>query len=158
MVSRWLAAKFTDAKSAIENMCPNLRRFGMRLKSGNRLSAWCWLVIGSGKQLVILGAPQSVANWLKEYADSSLEKVPKSDKPVEVAEQDEQFTFIGEKNEVYIMIIVDRQTPRFLAIQELAQRSKKSAQKLVDAVPAAQYFSDQSPLWWKGAMPIGAII
>ncbi len=42
-------------------------------------------------------APQSVANWLQEYADSLPEKLPGPDQPVAVAEQDELFTFIGHK-------------------------------------------------------------
>jgi transposase-like protein len=42
-------------------------------------------------------APQSVANWLKEYADSLPEHLPQPEMPVAVAEQDELFTFIGEK-------------------------------------------------------------
>lgn len=42
-------------------------------------------------------APQSVANRLKEYADNLPETLPGPEKPVDVAEQDELFTFIGEK-------------------------------------------------------------
>lgn len=42
-------------------------------------------------------APQSVANWLKEYVDSLPETLPSPEMPVEVAEQDELFTFIGDK-------------------------------------------------------------
>lgn len=42
-------------------------------------------------------SPGSVANWLKAYADSLPDILPGPDKPVEVAEQDELFTFIGEK-------------------------------------------------------------
>lgn len=42
-------------------------------------------------------APQSVANWLKAYADKLPATLPAPDGPVEVAEQDELFTFIGEK-------------------------------------------------------------
>ena len=42
-------------------------------------------------------APQSVANWLKEYADSLPETLPGPENPVDVAEQDELFTFIGKK-------------------------------------------------------------
>ena len=39
----------------------------------------------------------SVANWIKAYADSLPDELPGPDKPVEVAEQDELFTFIGRK-------------------------------------------------------------
>ena len=39
----------------------------------------------------------SVANWLKQYADELPATLPSPDKPVEVAEQDELFTFVGEK-------------------------------------------------------------
>jgi transposase-like protein len=39
----------------------------------------------------------SVANWLKEYADELPATLPTPDTPVEVAEQDELFTFIGDK-------------------------------------------------------------
>ena len=42
-------------------------------------------------------APQSVANWLKQYADELPETLPGPHTPVEVAEQDELFTFIGDK-------------------------------------------------------------
>ncbi|WP_420627217.1 helix-turn-helix domain-containing protein [Candidatus Leptofilum sp.] len=42
-------------------------------------------------------APQSVANWLKAYADKLPSTLPGPNEPVEVAEQDELFTFIGEK-------------------------------------------------------------
>ncbi len=42
-------------------------------------------------------APQSVANWLKEYTDSLPETPPRPEGPVAVAEQDELFTFIGAK-------------------------------------------------------------
>ena len=38
-----------------------------------------------------------VANWLKAYADGLPPTLPGPDGPVEVAEQDELFTFIGEK-------------------------------------------------------------
>ena len=39
----------------------------------------------------------SVANWFKQYADDLPDTLPGPDKPVEVAEQDELFTFIGDK-------------------------------------------------------------
>ena len=39
----------------------------------------------------------TVANWLKAYVDGLPEELPGPDKPVEVAEQDELFTFIGSK-------------------------------------------------------------
>ena len=39
----------------------------------------------------------SVAIWLKKYADELPDTLPGPDQPVEVAEQDELFTFIGEK-------------------------------------------------------------
>ena len=42
-------------------------------------------------------APQSVANWLREYADTLPNELPGPPTPVEVAEQDELFTFIGDK-------------------------------------------------------------
>ena len=42
-------------------------------------------------------APQSVANWLKAYADELPKQLPQPDGKVEVAEQDELFTFIGNK-------------------------------------------------------------
>jgi transposase-like protein len=39
----------------------------------------------------------TVANWFKEYADALPEELPRPDGPVEIAEQDELFTFIGHK-------------------------------------------------------------
>jgi transposase-like protein len=39
----------------------------------------------------------SVANWLRGYADSLPDTLPTPETPVEVAEQDELFTFLGEK-------------------------------------------------------------
>lgn len=39
----------------------------------------------------------TVANWFKEYADELPEELPGTGELVEVAEQDELFTFIGEK-------------------------------------------------------------
>lgn len=39
----------------------------------------------------------SVANWLKAYADDLPALLPTPQMPVEVAEQDELFTFLGEK-------------------------------------------------------------
>ena len=39
----------------------------------------------------------TVANWFKAYADALPEELPGPDGPVEVAEQDELFTFIGHK-------------------------------------------------------------
>ena len=39
----------------------------------------------------------SVANWLKAYADSLPATLPMPESPVEVAEQDELFTFLGKK-------------------------------------------------------------
>jgi transposase-like protein len=39
----------------------------------------------------------SVANWLKAYADGLPATLPTPETPVEVAEQDELFTFLGEK-------------------------------------------------------------
>ncbi|GAB4280621.1 MAG: hypothetical protein Kow0080_33720 [Candidatus Promineifilaceae bacterium] len=42
-------------------------------------------------------APQSIAIWLKEYADNLSETLPGLEGPIDVAEQDELFTFIGDK-------------------------------------------------------------
>jgi insertion element IS1 protein InsB len=42
-------------------------------------------------------APQSVANWLKQYADRLPDTLPRPSAPVEVVEQDELFTFVGDK-------------------------------------------------------------
>ena len=39
----------------------------------------------------------TVANWFKEYADALSDDLPRPDGGVEVAEQDELFTFIGHK-------------------------------------------------------------
>jgi transposase-like protein len=39
----------------------------------------------------------TVANWVKEYADNLPGEIPKPNGWVEVAEQDELFTFIGHK-------------------------------------------------------------
>ena len=39
----------------------------------------------------------TVANWFKEYADALPDKLPGTGSIVAVAEQDELFTFIGEK-------------------------------------------------------------
>jgi transposase-like protein len=39
----------------------------------------------------------TVANWLREYADSLPAALPTPERPVEVAEQDELFTFLGKK-------------------------------------------------------------
>lgn len=39
----------------------------------------------------------TVANWFREYADALPEALPRPDGAVEVAEQDELFTFIGHK-------------------------------------------------------------
>jgi len=39
----------------------------------------------------------TVANWFKAYADALPEELPRPDGAVEVAEQDELFTFIGNK-------------------------------------------------------------
>jgi transposase-like protein len=39
----------------------------------------------------------TVANWIKAYVDSLPDELPGPAKPVEVAEQDELFTFIGRK-------------------------------------------------------------
>lgn len=39
----------------------------------------------------------TVANWIKAYVDSLPDELPGPDKPVEVAEQDELFTFVGRK-------------------------------------------------------------
>jgi transposase-like protein len=39
----------------------------------------------------------TVANWFQQYADSLPEELPRPAIPVEVAEQDELFTFIGHK-------------------------------------------------------------
>ena len=39
----------------------------------------------------------TVANWIKAYADGLPPELPGPDTPVEVAEQDELFTFIGRK-------------------------------------------------------------
>ena len=39
----------------------------------------------------------TVANWFKQYADELPEELPGTGNPVEVAEQDELFTFIGQK-------------------------------------------------------------
>ena len=39
----------------------------------------------------------TVANWLKAYVDGLPAELPRPATPVEVAEQDELFTFIGRK-------------------------------------------------------------
>ena len=39
----------------------------------------------------------TVANWFREYADTLPEELPGPETLVEVAEQDELFTFIGHK-------------------------------------------------------------
>ena len=39
----------------------------------------------------------TVANWIKAYADGLPAELPGPDMPVEIAEQDELFTFIGSK-------------------------------------------------------------
>ena len=39
----------------------------------------------------------TVANWFKQYADELPDDLPTPELPVAVAEQDELFTFIGEK-------------------------------------------------------------
>ena len=39
----------------------------------------------------------TVANWFRQYADALPEELPGPDAPVEEAEQDELFTFIGHK-------------------------------------------------------------
>ena len=39
----------------------------------------------------------TVANWFKQYADGLPERLPGTGSPVDVAEQDEMFTFIGQK-------------------------------------------------------------
>ena len=39
----------------------------------------------------------TVANWLKQYADELPATLPSPDQPIEVAEQDELFTFLGHK-------------------------------------------------------------
>lgn len=39
----------------------------------------------------------TVANWFKAYADELPDDLPGTGSPVEVAEQDELFTFIGQK-------------------------------------------------------------
>jgi hypothetical protein len=39
----------------------------------------------------------TVANWIKAYVDSLPTELPRPNMPVEVAEQDELFTFIGAK-------------------------------------------------------------
>ncbi len=39
----------------------------------------------------------TVANWFKEYADSLPEQLPVPEGPIETAEQDELFTFVGRK-------------------------------------------------------------
>jgi transposase len=42
-------------------------------------------------------APQSVANWLKQYADDLPETLPGLETLIKVAEQDELFMLIGDK-------------------------------------------------------------
>ena len=39
----------------------------------------------------------TVANWFREYADNLPEEMPQPETRIEVAEQDELFTFIGDK-------------------------------------------------------------
>ena len=39
----------------------------------------------------------TVANWVKAYADNLSEELPQPSRVVDVAEQDELFTFIGKK-------------------------------------------------------------
>ena len=45
------------------------------------------------------------------------------------------------------MTIVDRQTRCFLGIRAVMQRSQEMGQQMVNAAPAAQYYSDQFPLY-----------
>ena len=45
------------------------------------------------------------------------------------------------------MTMVDRATRCFLSIQAVIQRTQAVAQQMVNQVPAAQYYSDQFPLY-----------
>ena len=45
------------------------------------------------------------------------------------------------------MTLVDRATRCFLSIQAVIQRTQAVAQQMVNQVPAAQYYSDQFPLY-----------
>ena len=45
------------------------------------------------------------------------------------------------------MTLVDRATRGFLSIQAVIQRTQAVAQQMVNQVPAAQYYSDQFPLY-----------
>ena len=93
---------------------------------------------------------QTVINWINAYATQVPEKPPIVEGPIETAELDELFTFIGDKkNKAYIITVVDRYTRCFLQYEVVQVRSTEEVQSLIDDLPAAKnYFSDNFSIYW----------
>ena len=94
----------------------------------------------------------TVSVWVKECV-RHLPDAPQP-KKVKTSEMDELFTFIGsKKNRIYLMTLVDRQTPCVLGWKVAGERTSEVIQQMVDETPKArEYFSDgweaYATLWY----------
>ena len=86
-------------------------------------------------------APRTVALWVTEVAKA----LPDAPMPEEVkeAEMDELFTFIGDKNRIYILTVADCETRCILGWAVVWTRTQEAMQHVVDQAPKAKwYYSD----------------
>jgi insertion element IS1 protein InsB len=91
-------------------------------------------------------SPQTVANWIKAYT-SKLPPAPMPEKP-RTAELEELYSFVEQKNEIYILTVVDRDTHCVLSWDVVLTRSAEALQACLERAPQAkQYHSDALPVY-----------
>lgn len=87
-----------------------------------------------------------MVNWIKAYT-ARLPAVPVPNRP-RTAELDELYTFIGKKNEVYVLTVVDRATRCVLSWDVVPERTSEALQACLERAPQArQYYSDAFPVY-----------
>ena len=79
---------------------------------------------------------RSLANWVKEYAEQLPKaKVPQNPKE---ADLDELFTFIGRKNEIYVITVVNQASRYILSWVVAKERTSEAMQACLEGVPNKQ--------------------
>ncbi len=85
---------------------------------------------------------QTVSNWVTADADD-LPDAPPAPETSATVELDELYSFVGKKNDVYVITAVDRATRGFVGWTGVWERTPGLLQAVVDQAPQARtYFSD----------------
>jgi len=83
--------------------------------------------------------PQSVANWVSQYTA----KLPNAPMPVKVKKAETVYLCWQEKNEIYVLTIVDRDTRCVLSWDVVLERTSEALQACLERAPQAKhYYSD----------------